>query len=312
MRTTIPLLGLALMASSCGSMQPTAQVRDDVYDIPDRRPVLAAAPGQAPMSGMDDYYDPSDSGAYDLARFEDRDYHDITYNDPAWYNQGRFGFNVGVGMWGPTMGMGMGYGMPMGYDPFWGGSAWGNPAWGNPYWGNSWMSGYGAWGYPYNGWNMGMGMGWGQPFGPWGGMGWGNPYNPWGGLYPFGPPCCVGCGGWGSNTVVSHRPSWTGGGAGAGNPVMNPTPRRTSANSLYPAARPAQNGQVRPAPAGTRPAARPAQPQQRATDGGSRRGNGVNRENSGGSRGGGFDGGSRSAPSSPGGGGSRPSTGGRR
>jgi hypothetical protein len=311
MRTTIPLLGLALMASSCGSMQPTTQVRDDVYDIPDRRPVMAAAtPTQISEAGPDDYYDPADSGNYDLARFEDRDYNDITYNDPQWYNYGRFGFNVGMGMWGPTMGMGMGmgYGMPMGYDPFWGGSAWGNP-----YWGNSWMSGYGAWGYPYNGWNMGMGMGWGQPMPGWGGMGWGYPYYP--GLYPFGPPCCYypGWGAWGSNTVVAHRPSWTGGGAGGSTPVVSPTPRRTSANSLYPPpARPSQNGQVRPAPAGSRPAARPAQSPQRVKDNGSNRGNGVSRDPSGGSRGGSLNGGSRPAPSSPGGGGSRPSTGGRR
>ena len=119
-------------------MQTTTMVRDDVYDIPDRTPVLAAASAEEPIEApsTEDYYDPGQAETYNT-----RSYNDITYNHPQWYNYGRFTFGMGVSSWGPNYGMGMGYGSPGLYgDSF-----------GNPYWGNSYMSGYGAWGNPY-GW----------------------------------------------------------------------------------------------------------------------------------------------------------------
>lgn len=249
MRTIAPLLAVALMATACGSMQTTTQVRDDVYDIPERN-VVTAASGAAnapaanglPDDFVEDYYDPTDPVNSDLGYGADRSYHDITYNDPQYYNYDRFGFNTGSGVWGPSFGMGMDQGWP----------GMNGGMWGNPYWNNSYMSGYGAWGSPWygSGWNMGMSMNWGYPY-------YGFPpyyggYYPYGGFYPYGmyspygPACCVGCGSYYGNTgVYQHRPT-LGGGGGGGGTVGAPVPVRYRPNTLI-STRPNMSNEVRQA-----------------------------------------------------------------
>ena len=171
---------------------------------------------------MEDYYDPSDNGNYDLGYANERSYQDITYNDPQYYNYDRFRFNVGVSTWGPSYGMGMSYGWPGYGDP-----------WGNPYWNNSYMSGYGAWGSPWygSGWNMGGSMFWGQPYGgipPYYGG-----YYPYGGYDPYGMPCCYGCGDlYGTTGVYQHRPTLGGGSGSSGGTVIAPVPVQYRPNSL--------------------------------------------------------------------------------
>jgi len=300
MRTTAPLLGLALLASACGTMERTAQVRDDVYDIPDRRAVAAAAPGNAPQQGgQDDYYDPNDTGNYALGSYDQRSYNDITYNDPAWYNQGRFGFGVGVSSWGPSYGMGMSYGYPGYYgDPFY-----------NPYWGNSYMSGYGMWGYPYSGWNMGVGMGWGYPY-----YGY---YPPYYGGYYGGSYGCMPCYACGTPYTYAHRPSLTGGGGGGGTSTPLQPPVRYRPNTLL--MRPAGSGRPTMERMNTTNG-RGNTTQQRSSGGrmeGTRGGSAQPRMStmggtrSGGGRSGSFGGGGSMGGGSMGGG-SRPSTGGGR
>jgi hypothetical protein len=298
MRTTAFLPLIALVAAGCGSMQPTTLVRDDVYDIPDRS-VVAAAPAASEATGepsgfVEDYYNPADSGLYDLGTSNERSYNDITYNDPQWYNQGRFSFGVGVSSWGSSYGMGMSYGYPGFYDPFWG---------------NSYMSGYGAWGYPgFGGWGMSMGMYYGG-FYPYGGY---PPY--YGGYYPYGGYCpsCYACYGGFSQPTIAHRPSLSsGGGSQPGGLVV---PRQYQPNSLS-RSRPTQLGGVRDVTRTVTGGQRATGTKQsgRSTNGGvQQRGSG-----SGGSRNGGSmqrSGGTmqRGGGSTGGGGGSRPSTGGGR
>jgi hypothetical protein len=273
MRTIAPLLAIALLATACGNLQTTTQVRDDVYDIPERNVVYAAAGGETtpstsglPDGFVEDYYDPSDPGNYDLGSGTDRSYEDITYNDPQYYNYDRFGFNVGMSSWGPTYGMGISYGMPGMY---------GSP-WGQPY--------YGA------GWNMGISMNWGYPV-------YGYPpyyggFYPYGGYAPYYPPCCYGCGGYYGNTgVYQHRPA-LGGGSGGGGTTSAPVPVRYRPNSLT-STRPSMSNEVRTK----------ERMQGQRTEG-SRSGGSQQRGTP--------SGGSRSGGSPGGGGGSRPSTGGGR
>jgi hypothetical protein len=83
-----------------------------------RAAMAVAAEQQAPQepsapSAEQDYYDP------EVARSTPyRDYYDLAYNDPYYYNYGRFGFGASVGSFGPGMGMGLSYGWPGYYDPF--------------------------------------------------------------------------------------------------------------------------------------------------------------------------------------------------
>jgi hypothetical protein len=289
-------------------MQTTTQVRDDVYDIPERNaPVLASNGEPAPSANglpdgfVEDYYDPNDSGKYDLGYANDRSYHDITYNDPQYYNYDRFGFNTGSGVWGSSFGMGMNQGWP----------GMNGGMWGNPYWNNSYMSGYGAWGSPWygSGWNMGGSMFWGQPYG--GFPSYYGGYYPYGGFYPygmyppFGPAFCYGNGSYYGNAgVYQHRPTLGGGGGTVGAPV----PVRYRPNTLI-STRPNMTNEVRQATRtvtdqGRSTGTRELTQGQRSE--GSRNGGTLQRSMpSGESRSGG-------SPGGGGGGGSRPSTGGGR
>ena len=189
----IPLtIVVVTLFASCASTGPSTRVSDDVYHRPDGRVLVAASPTQA-TPGQEDYYDPATAST-----LSERSFYDVAYNDPYYYNYGRFGFGATMGTWGS--GWNMNYG-------------WGAPGWG------------------MNGWNMSVGMGmgagwgWNDPFyRPMGGWGWNDPfYNPywgWGGMGPYygwGGPCwgcyqpVVYCG----NTTYQHRPGLTGGTTGA-------------------------------------------------------------------------------------------------
>lgn len=130
-------------------MRDTVTVADDVYDIPDREAMRATAATTAPeQRATDDYYDPSEAAHAISASGA---YYNMTYNDPYYYNYGRFGFGTDLRSFGPGFGMGMSYGWPtnfgIGYATGFGGG-YGY----NPYWGNPWMigGGYGPYGYyPY-------------------------------------------------------------------------------------------------------------------------------------------------------------------
>ncbi|MBL7951314.1 MAG: hypothetical protein JNM62_06300 [Flavobacteriales bacterium] len=228
-RTLLGLLPLAFFATSCGTMRSTtASVDDDVYFMPSTAPVLAAADASAPLDEpepvvTDDYYDPGT--AQDLGT--DRNYYDIVYNDPQFYNQGRFGFNTSMGWqngwngpgWGGGMGWGSGWNVGLGWGWGYGSgvySGWYSPNW---MWGNNWNS---PWGW--NNW----GYGWG------GGYGYGNYYGPWGNCYSCYTPVVIGDGGW-SNTVVAPRSPLGSGGAGMVSgtrrmPVRNPVGLAPSPN----------------------------------------------------------------------------------
>jgi hypothetical protein len=200
MNAPITPIALLLLLTACGSLRETSAVRDDVYDIPDRAAMAAATPAQQSEQQPDAasnsaYYDPADSRS---AGTFDRDYYDMTYNDPYYYNYGRFGFGTGIGSYGPGFGMGMSYGWPISFGSMSIGYGYGSGLYGyNPYWANSWMSGYG-YGYdPFGYYGYGnYGYGWSGY-----GMGYGPYQGPWGGCYNCYEP-------WGySSTVYSHRPS---------------------------------------------------------------------------------------------------------
>lgn len=230
---TIPLLtaAIAVLLGSCASMRDTAMVRDDVYDIPSRQAKVAAAP--APRNDRDgrkphpdDYYDSGEAQAYGSTR----GWYDMAYNDPHFYNYGRFGFGSGMGM---GMGMGPGMGM-MGWQSGWSGPGWGmGMGWGNDPWmsmNHGWGGGgfYNPWGWN-DPWMWNRPMGWNSPWGmnagwgwnrPWGGNAW-NPYcsggwgyggymGPWGNCYSCYSPMVIG--GSSSNTVFGRRPSVSSGG----------------------------------------------------------------------------------------------------
>jgi hypothetical protein len=215
-KATLPLaLAIAILAGSCASMREGTGVADDIYYSPsDPQPVASApapkanVPAEEPVQqpkSSEDYYDPKTAQDY-----SSRTYYDMAYNDPYYYNYGRFGFGSG-------MGMGM-----MGWQ-----SGWNGPGWGG---GMGYGMGYG-WGQPYSGWSMSMSYGYGNGFyDPWYG-GWGNPYymNPYyrpigmydpymgygyGNYYgPYGP--CYTCYapvvvGGSSGVLVGHRPSMGG------------------------------------------------------------------------------------------------------
>ncbi len=222
MRTFLPIIPAILLLVACGSLQETTHVRDDVYDIPDRtvvasRTPVEPAPAEEPAEkSTEDYYSPREADRYTPGSYYDR-----TYNDPYWYNSGRFGFGMSLNNWGPSYGMGLSYGWPGNNTMF------NSPTgWYDPYWENSWQSGYGAWNNPYYN-NYGYYSPWNQgyydPYAYGYGYGYGNGYGPYQG--PYGNCCtCYQPVGFGSSVIVSHRPSMSGGGSsnGAG---IDVTPR---------------------------------------------------------------------------------------
>ncbi|MBK9421077.1 MAG: hypothetical protein IPN44_08485 [Flavobacteriales bacterium] len=237
MKTFIPLLSSLLLLSACGTLQETARVSDDVYDIPDRQAMAAAtaekkqARATEPAGSTDAYYDPAQSQTGNSAY---RDYYDMAYNDPYYYNYGRFGFGSGIGSFGPNYGMGLSYGWPtsfgsvsLGYGVGYG-SGYGY----DPYWSNSWMSGYGYGYNPYNSYgyypygyygygNYGSGYGgYGQGYGPYQG--------PWGGCNGCYEP--VGYG----NTTYGHRSSISSGNTSDPSPDYAPRNMRNPAALMAP------------------------------------------------------------------------------
>ncbi len=191
-------------------MQQAAQVRDDVYFLPSQAPppvaVVEETPAEEPAKPADDYYDAGSAAQANGTG----NYYDMAYNDPYYYNYGRFGFGSGMGWqtgWnGPGWGMGMGWGSGMGWSTSL------SFGWGSPYYG-----GYGGWGSPYGGYGYG---GWGNPYyggyspwgwnDPWNSYGYGNYYGPCGNCYGCYSPIIVG--GSSSGVVVGHRPSVNGSG----------------------------------------------------------------------------------------------------
>jgi hypothetical protein len=228
---TPALVAFALILGSCSVTQPLSQHQDDVYFMPSTAkaantamvPEPAASKPQAEAPANDDYYDP-DAAAASGAQ---RGYYDMAYNDPHYYNYGRFGFGSGMGWqngWnGPGWGMGMGWGNGgMGMNNGW------NDPWSQPWGMNNQWGGYGGWyNGGYIGWGNGGFNGWGSPgFGGWGtggynGWGWGNWDYGYGSYWgPYGPcrtcyvPVVIGGS---SNTYVGHRsPSNRSNNAGAG------------------------------------------------------------------------------------------------
>lgn len=222
MKAITPSIALLGLLSACGSLQETTAVRDDVYDIPDRQATAVAVPDQQSTDGRtnDAYYDPAESrrsGAFD------RGYYDLAYNDPYYYNYGRFGFGTGIGSFGPGFGLGLSYGWPTSFGSMSLGYGYGSGLYGyNPYWANSWMSGYG-YGYdPFGYYGYGnYGYGWGGY-----GMGYGPYQGPWGGCYNCYEP-------WGyGNTVYTHRPSMTDGSSSMSGATNAPRLMRNPAGLL--------------------------------------------------------------------------------
>ena len=246
MKNLTYIFPLLLLFASCSSLRETASTADDVYDIPDRQAMAAKAAADRPAQAQntsEDYYDPAESAN---ANSRSEEYYNMTYNDPYYYNYGRFGFGTGIGSYGPNLGMGMSYGWPtsfgsmsVGY-----GTGYGAGYGYNPYWGNSWMSGYGYSPYGYNPYGY-YGYGnYGAGYGGYG-MGYGPYQGPWGGCYGCYEPS-----GYGS-VVYSHRPSMSSGSMSTTSPSA-PRMMRNPA-SLMPNASPSQ----RPAYDGRTPNARP-------------------------------------------------------
>ena len=257
LRTISMLLITGALVSGCGSMQNTTAVRDDVYYMPSDGPV-ATAPDKPEkpskpdaqeldrMEPVEDYYDPGTA-----AQESRRGFYDMTYNDPFYYNYGRFGFGTQLGWqngWnGPGWGMGMGSGWGMGWNDPWFNM---NIGWGNNFhdpWG--WNQPWG-WSRPW-GWNQPWG--WSRPWmnDPW--MGGFGPYQgPWGGCMACYSPVVIG----GGNQVVVRPRTGLGGGTRpvSGQPRMttrDPAGLRPSMNSAIPSRQ-----VMRPAPV-TRPAVAP-------------------------------------------------------
>lgn len=210
------LLPVVLFLGSCATMQPTAEVRDDVYFLPPYGPELASVGAAVPMDEpepvVDDYYDPGTAESYS----SDRNFYDLTYNDPYYYNYDRFGFGTSLGYntgygWGPNgMMIGLGYGS--GVYSGWtygisGGSAfpYGNIRWNATYGYYNCFGGPSPWCNPCNGWGGGYGYGYG----------YGSYYGPYGNCLSCYSPVIIGGG---SNVVVGHRPSMGAGGGSRTDP----------------------------------------------------------------------------------------------
>ncbi len=217
-------VAVVLLLSSCG-MQRTAQHSDDVYFVPSDEPITAVAPSTTeappPAAPNDDYYDANASQQY----ADPGGYYNMAYNDPYYYNYGRFGFGSGLALqsgwmmngWGNPVQWGYGTGV---YSGWYGGISGFSLGWGNGYGG-----GWGGWNHPgwgyspwyndpwYNGWGY---NGWG--YGGYGGYGYGNYYGPYGTCACCYTPVIVGGA---SGVVVAHRPSF-----GSNAPSVGNTPRR--------------------------------------------------------------------------------------
>ncbi|MGB3524439.1 MAG: hypothetical protein WBB32_00590 [Flavobacteriales bacterium] len=247
MKNIAYIIPLLLLLASCGSLQETTSVADDVYDIPDRQAMAAKAAAERPAQEQgtsDDYYDPAESARANSASEE---YYNMTYNDPYYYNYGRFGFGTGIGSYGPSIGMSMSYGWPTSFGSMGIGYSTGYGAgYGyNPYWGNSWMSGYGYSPYGFNPYGY-YGYGnYGYGYGGYG-MGYGPYQGPWGGCYGCYEPYGYG------NVVYSHRPSMSSGSMNTSTPgaprmMRNPASLMPDANPLRrPAADPGRSTTTRP------------------------------------------------------------------
>lgn len=261
------LIALALILGSCSATQPLAQFDDDVYYMPSQAKAAPARPVEEPQAQQapaesetsDDYYDPAasrESGAQ-------RGYYDMAYNDPHFYNYGRFGFGMGWqnGWNGPGWGMGMGWGNG-GWNNGWGNAGWGmNDPWNQPWGWNSWNQpwGWNSWNQPW-GWNdpWGYQSGWGGPMNGWGYNGWNNyGYGSYWG--PYGPcrtcyvPIVIGSG---NGTYVGHRsPTNRSSSAGTGN--LGP---RVTRNPVSLAPRPSRNEPDRGFAEPEKPVLRPVAP----------------------------------------------------
>lgn len=251
MRQLAIIACIGLLLPACTTLRNATAANDDVYDLPDREAMAAARAvdqqSSAAQQDNNDYYDAAQAKQAGSAY---RDYYSMTYNDPYYYNYGRFGFGSGIGGYGPGMGMGISYGWPTSFGSM--GISYGTGfGYGyNPYWSNSWMSGYGY--SPYSGYNpygyYGYGN-YGYGYGGYG-MGYGPYQGPFGGCYGCYEP--VGYG----NTVYSHRPAMASGSTGT---TVAPAPRMMMRNpaGLIPDAPPARSTGF---DGGRTPAARSAQP----------------------------------------------------
>lgn len=322
-RNLLLLLPMALLMASCGTTRSTtASVDDDVYFSPSNAPVKASVgrgapppePEPEPAPSTDDYYDANTSQSLGSGN-----YYDMTYNDPYYYNYGRFGFNSspmgwqtgwnGPGWGGGMMGGDFGWYSRMGWGAGWQGVGMG---WG---YGSSIYSGFYRPGWVYDPWmspnpwgygGMGMGYGYGT------GYGYGNYYGPWGNCYSCYAPVVVGDS-WSNNTVVAPRRSVGSGGAGTGvgtrrMPVRNsvglapvpvdrnPDVRRTPAVDRRPSTPANDPGRSRPTtlPDRSRERSTPAREPSRAAP--SRNHDGGGRSTPAPSRGGGGGGGTRTSP----------------
>ena len=203
-------------------------------------------------SNSDAYYDPSESRNAGT----DRGYYDMAYNDPYYYNYGRFGFGSGIGGYGPGYGMGLSYGWPTSFGSMGISYGMGSGMYGyNPYWSNSWMSGYGYGANPFGYYGYGN---YGYGYGGYG-MGYGPYQGPWGG--------CTGCyepTGYGS-TVYAPRPSMAAGSGVAGGTTTAPRMMRNPAALIQEAPNtrtPSSFGNNQAAPSRPMGDARPARTQQ--------------------------------------------------
>ena len=208
------LLPLLLLLSACSTLRDSASVNDGVYDIPEPRAIASTGTGDGEgqtQSNVDDYYD-----SIEATRSNDsyRDYYDMTYNDPYYYNYGRFGFGSGIGGYGPAYSMGFSYGWPTSFGSM-------SVGYGMGY-GSTWNSGWGpGYGYDPYGYYSSMGYGYGYGYGPY--------QNAWG--------SCVGCYEPTSYTpvVYSHRPSMNTGSSTSGpTPSVAPRMMRNPASLLTP------------------------------------------------------------------------------
>lgn len=288
MRTNfaIPLCSgmlLVTLFSSCAGTRDATALRDGVYDKPATGVLVSAVPSRSnPQQAEDDYYNAGESNQQRTAR----GYYDMAYNDPYYYNYGRFGFGMGVGM--GTWGRGGGWGWGMGY-----GNGWHDPFWGDPWYG------YGGWDPYWNGYYYPY---WSGFYGP------GPYYGPYGNCWGCYMPVVIGEGA--HRTRMGHRGSLSNGNGTSRSmvtpydpvglrqsPGMQRSSRNGAANRPDLVTRPGQ--QTREHSLGTRPAMRdrPSMERDRGGRGGMERsspslGTSPSRS-SGGSFGGGSMGGTR-------------------
>lgn len=199
---TLSLFVITYLLSSCASMINTAQQDDDVYFLPSQAlPVQpAAAEPETPVAEQnaptpsDDYYDSDAAQQYSAPG----SYYDATYNDPYYYNYGRFGFGTGLFWNSPGYGWGYGSGAYSGWSgwQFSFGGGYYPSHWARPWW---MQAPYGWYNDPWAWYN--------DPYYGGGGYGYGNYWGPWGNCSCGYTPIVIGGSG---NTVVGHRPTMSG------------------------------------------------------------------------------------------------------